>query len=189
MHYNFKHFHTPRMAKDSEGDSGNSSFTNKPHNKVHEFYITGDIKDASEYIEWYNTIRHASESDVIKVFINSYGGDLFAAIQMVNAIQSTKAKVEMHIEGACLSAATVIFLQGDEFFIHPYSTFMIHNYYGGAFGKGNEMFQQITFERQWSEKLFRDVYKHFLTSDEITTVLNGKDLWMSPEEVENRLKK
>lgn len=179
----------PRMSKDDDGESGNSSFTNKPHNKTHEFYITGSIKDASEYVEWYNTIRHAREDDVIKVFINSYGGDLFAAIQLVNALQSTKAKIEMHIEGACLSAATVIFLQGDEFHIHPYSTFMIHNYYGGAFGKGNEMFEQIAFERDWSENLFRDVYKDFLSDEEITNVLNGKDIWMTPREVKERIEK
>lgn len=188
-HYEERYPRIPtRMAKNEEGDSGNKSFTNKPSkNKKHEFYLVDGITDAGEYVEWCDKIRHAPETDEIHIYINSYGGYLFTAIQLVNSIQKSKAKVIAHVEGACLSAATIIFLSADEQDIHPLSTFMIHDYSGGSFGKGGEMFDQISFERKWSETVFRESYRDFLTKDEIKTVLNGKDFWMNAEEVKKRL--
>lgn len=177
-----------RMAKDDEGDSGNNSFTNKPSGKIHEFYLVDMIGDSSDYLEWLNTIRHAKKDDEIHIYINSYGGQLFTAIQLVSAIQKCEAKVKVTIEGVCLSAATIVFLAGDEHEIHPLSSFMIHNYSGGTFGKGNEMFEQINHEKKWSEKVFRDSYSNFLTEEEIVSVLGGKDLWMDADEVAKRLK-
>ena len=176
------------MSKDDEGDSGNNSFTNKPSGKIHEFYLTGSVNEASEYVEWFNTIRHASADDTIQIYINSYGGDLFTAIEFVNVIQKTKAKVKMIVEGACLSAATVIFLQGHEFEIHPFSTFMVHTYTSGTFGKGNEMYDQISYEKNWSENIIRSVYDKFLTQEELNMVIEGKDLWLTPKEVTERMK-
>ena len=44
-------------------------------------------------------------------------------------------------------------------------------------------------EKDWSEKLLRDVYSDFLTEKEITSILDNKDIWMDGDEVIKRLKK
>jgi hypothetical protein len=64
---------------------------------------------------------------------------------------------------------------------------MIHNYSGGTFGKGGEMMDQLTFESKWSENLFRDAYTDFLSAQEIKDVLKGQDLWLSADQVVERL--
>ena len=38
--------------------------------QIHEFYISGAIKSPENYIEWFDTIRHAREDDTIKIYIN-----------------------------------------------------------------------------------------------------------------------
>ncbi len=155
---------------------------------VHEFYLSGEIESSEEYIQWFDTIRHASETDVVKIYINSHGGDVFTAIQFMRVLQETDANVVMSVEGQCASAATMIMLCGHNFEISDHSMFMFHNYSGGTFGKGGEMLDQLQHERKWSERLLREVYKDFLTEDEITSVLNNKDIWMDGQEVAKRLK-
>ena len=49
------------------------------------------------------------------------------------------------------------------------------------------MIDQLTYERSWSEKLLKEVYADFLNEKEIESILNGKDLWMSSDEVTKRM--
>jgi len=93
------------------------------------------------------------------------------------------------VEGACMSAATIIFLMSDSFEISQHSMFMFHNYSGGTMGKGGEMIDQIKHERKWSEKLLKEIYSNFLKPDEIKSILENKDIWMTGEEVVQRLNK
>lgn len=154
---------------------------------VHEFYLSGEIESPEEYIQWFDTIRHAGETDVIKIYINSPGGDVFTTIQFMRALKETPANVVMSVEGVCASAATMIFLCGDSFEVSDHSMFMFHNYSSGVFGKGGEMFDQLKHEREWSAKLLKEVYKDFLTETEINSILDNKDIWMDGEEVIKRL--
>lgn len=168
-------------------DSGPTYFPDRPIAKVHKFYISGEIKPPSEYISWFETIRNAGETDVVVLHINSYGGDLFTAIQFMRAMTETKANIVASVEGACMSAATIIFLSARHWEISKHSMFMFHNYSSGSFGKGGEMYDNIVHEREWSKKLWKDVYSGFLTDEEITSILQNKDIWMSGEEVSKRL--
>lgn len=171
----------------SKPNKQDDRFFSKNLVNVHEFYLCGDIESADEYISWFDTIRHAGEADVIKFYINSYGGDVFTAIQFMRALKETSAAVIMSVEGACMSAATMIFLCADQFEVSEHSMFMFHNYSGGTMGKGGEMLDQLQHERAWSEKLLRNIYEDFLTGDEITSMLNNKDIWMDGHEVVKRL--
>lgn len=164
-----------------------AAFTDKPLAHLHEYYITGTIEDASKYTEWFNQIRHAPPTDVIKLYINSEGGSLWTAIQFMRVIRECKAPVVASVEGACMSAATIIFLMSDTYEISPHSMFMFHNYSGGTIGKGGEMIDQIKHERVWSEKLLFEIYENFLTDSEIRSILENKDIWMTAEEVVQRL--
>lgn len=156
---------------------------------IHEFYLSGDIESSEDYIDWFDTIRSANENDILKFYINSSGGDLFTAIQFMRVLAETAANVVVSVEGACMSAATLIFLHGHQFEVSPHSMFMFHNYSSGVVGKGGEMYDRLSHEKDWSEKLLRDVYSDFLTEKEITSILDNKDIWMDGDEVIKRLKK
>jgi ATP-dependent protease ClpP protease subunit len=156
---------------------------------LYEFYISGPIEGPEDYIEMFDKMRHATEMDVIKLYINSPGGSLSTAIQFLRVAAESDAEIITSAEGECMSAATIMFLSGDSFEVTPHSMFMFHNYSGGAFGKGGEMIDQLQYERKWSERLLKDVYKNFLTEEEILSMLNNKDIWMDGEDVIERLNK
>jgi ATP-dependent protease ClpP protease subunit len=132
-------------------------------------------------------MRNAGENDVIQIHINSYGGDLFTAIQFLRAIADTQAHVICSVEGACMSAATMIFLCADTFEVSEHSMFMFHNYSSMTHGKGGEMYDNIVHERKWSEHLLKRIYDGFLRTDEIASLLDNKDIWMDGQEVLKRL--
>jgi len=174
------------MTDETKITLGKQYFT-KNTGSVYEFYLSGEIEDASEYSEWFDIIRNARLGDVVKIYINSCGGDLYTALQFLRVLSESSAHVITSVEGACMSAATMIFLHGDEFEVTPHSLFMFHNYSAGVFGKGGEMFDQLQFERSWSENFLRDVYHDFLTPDEIKSMLDNKDIWLTSEQVLARI--
>lgn len=165
------------------------AFLNKAIGSLHTFYLSGNIESPEEYITWFEIMRNAGDHDAIQIHINSYGGDLFTAIQFLRAIADTEAHVICSVEGACMSAATMIFLAADSFEVSEHSIFMFHNYSGGTFGKGGEMIDQLQHERKWSQHLLQRIYSEFLTESEITALLDNKDMWMDGEEVLKRLAK
>lgn len=155
----------------------------------YEYYISGEIDSPDNYVEWFDTIRHCKPGDVVKIYINSYGGDMFTGIQFMRVLSETEATVICSVEGACMSAATMLFLCADEFEVTPHSMFMFHNYSGGTFGKGGEMYGQIQHERKWSERLLKEIYEDFLSPSEIQSLLDNKDMWMDVDEVIIRMEK
>ena len=171
-----------------QGKKPKDVFLGKPLASLHEFYLTSEIGPNEEYSEWFDIIISCSENDVIKLHINCYGGDMFTAIQFMRVLTETDATVVCSVEGACMSAATMIFLTADMYEVSEHSMFMFHNYSGGTFGKGGEMFDQLKHERAWSEKILRSVYEDFLTPDEITQLLDNKDIWMDGDNAIKRLK-
>jgi len=168
-------------------DTGLNRGFRKCTSALYEFYLSGQITGPEDYIEWFNTIRSATEEDVVKIYINSSGGDLNTAIQFMRVLSETQATVVCSVEGSCISAATMIFLCADIFEITPHSLFMFHNYSGGMFGKGGEIYDQAVFEREWSKQFLQYIYKNFLTNKEIDSLLENKDLWLHSDEVTKRV--
>ena len=169
--------------------SSNPNYFCNSVGRLHDFYLTGVIGPAEEYLQWFQTIRNAGETDVIVIHINSYGGDMMTAIQLMQAIGETDATVVCSVEGACMSAATIVFLSGEQYQLNEFSVFMFHNYSGMNIGKGGEMFDAISHERVWSNNLLRKVYDGFLTKKELSAIMENKDIWMNADDVIKRLEK
>ena len=157
------------------------------YGSIMDFYLSSQIGDAKDYIDWFHKIRNARQTDIINIHINCPGGNLFTTVQFLQVLRECPAHIIMHVSGACMSAATLIFLQGDEFIINEHSAFLFHNYSGGLIGKGGEMYSNVVHDRKWSEKLFRSHYEGFLTADEISQLMDDKDIWMDAQKVKERL--
>jgi ATP-dependent protease ClpP protease subunit len=159
------------------------------YGSIKEYYLVEEIGEPQDYVDCFHEIRNSRDTDTIKIYINCPGGNLFTTIQFLQVLSETKAHVIVCVEGACMSAATLIFLMGDEYIITDYSMFMFHNYSGGTEGKGAEMYHGMIHQRKWSAKLFKEMYQNFLTEQEIAELLNDKDLWLDAQQVIERLKK
>jgi len=68
----------------------------------------------------------ASQGD-ISVWLNSPGGDVFAASQIYTMLKEYSGKVTVQIDGLAASAASVIAMAGDEVLMSPVAMMMIHN--------------------------------------------------------------
>lgn len=168
-------------------DGKTVAFIGQPLAQTHKFYVCGEIGDAVDYVEWFEIIRNAGENDVVYLYINSPGGKLWTAIQMMRAMAECKGTLVASVEGMCMSAATLIFLAAKHYEISNHSMFMFHNYSNIAVGKGGEIHDQVLHEREWSQRMFTDQYKDFLTDQEIKSVLDNKDIWLTGDEVVQRL--
>ncbi len=104
-----------------------------------ELKIEGDIVSDNDVwlYEWFGD-EHTSknkfknelsshEGKPITVWIDSYGGDVFAAAGIYNALKEHKGKITVKIDGKAMSAASVIAMAGDEILMSPVGMLMIHN--------------------------------------------------------------
>jgi ATP-dependent Clp protease protease subunit len=77
----------------------------------------------------------------ITVWINSPGGDVFAAAQIYNMLKEYPGNVEVRIDGMAASAASVVAMAGDRISMSPVAMMMIHNPMTVAMGD-HKAFQQ-----------------------------------------------
>jgi ATP-dependent protease ClpP protease subunit len=63
----------------------------------------------------------------IDVHINSPGGSVFEATAIYNALKDHRAQVVVQIDGAALSAATIVAMAGDEILIAGNALMMVHS--------------------------------------------------------------
>jgi ATP-dependent Clp protease protease subunit len=80
-----------------------------------------------------------SGSGNVTVWINSPGGDVFAAAQIYNMLMDYSGKVTVKIDGLAASAASVIAMAGSDVYMSPVSMLMIHNPSTIAIGDSEEM--------------------------------------------------
>jgi len=75
----------------------------------------------------------------VTVWINSPGGDVFAASQIYNALREYPGKVTVKIDGIAASAASIVAMAGAEVLMSPVSYMIIHNPATIAIGDSAEM--------------------------------------------------
>jgi ATP-dependent Clp protease protease subunit len=81
-----------------------------------------------------DAIARAGDAEVLNVYINSPGGDVFEGRAIMAAISRFAGKTVAHIDSLCASAATGIALACNEVEMSDGAFFMIHNASGMAWG-------------------------------------------------------
>ncbi len=152
-------------------------------------FMNTDVSEPSDYNEFCHTLANATSEDHFIIDINTPGGILDSAFKVIHAIQNTKAKTTAKLTGTVASAGTIIALACDEMEVSDHLRFMIHNYSGGAAGKGHEIKDQIDFSDKNLKATFNKLYDGFLSKKEIKQVIAGKDMWFNSEEVRKRWKR
>lgn len=107
------------------------------NNKEADVYVFGDIVDPLEKAFWgvesdvsgFSLAQDVKDLDVdvINVHINSYGGSVSEGLAIYNTLKNHKAKIRTYCDGFACSAASVVFMAGDERYMNDASLLMIHN--------------------------------------------------------------
>lgn len=97
-----------------------------------ELLLYGDISERSWWEDAATPKRFADDlaalGDVkeITVYINSGGGDVFAAQAIGNMLERNAATVTAHIDGLCASAATIVACHADKVVAAADGSYMVH---------------------------------------------------------------
>lgn len=122
------------------------------------------------------------ECDVINVYINSYGGEVAEGLAIYNQLKRHKAKVKTVCDGFACSAASVIFMAGDERVMSTASLLMIHNAWTYASGNAKELRKQAddldTITQASINAYMQEVN---ITEEELRQMLDN-ETWISPQE-------
>ena len=105
--------------------------------------LNGEISDETWYGDEVTPALFQKELDAgtgdITVWINSPGGDVFAAAQIYNMLMEYKGDVTVKVDALAASAASVIAMAGTEVLMSPVGMMMIHNPMTIAIGDSKEM--------------------------------------------------
>jgi len=120
-------------------------------------------------------------ASVIRVEINSPGGDVFDGIAIYNALRSHPAKVTTRVDGIAASIASVIFQAGDRRVVQPSGQLMIHNAWTVAVGDANDLDDVAAILRQ-QDTVIAGIYaaRSGRPVDEFRTMMDA-ETWMTAE--------
>ena len=120
-----------------------------------------------------------SGSGDITLWINSPGGDVFAASQIYNMLMDYKGNVTVKIDGLAASAASVIAMAGTRVLMSPVSQIMVHNPMTVAIGNAEEMSKAIDMLSEIKESIINAYeLKTNLPRDEISKMMDS-ETWMN----------
>ena len=121
----------------------------------------------------------------ITVWINSPGGDVFAAAQIYNMLRDYKGSVTVKIDGIAASAASVIAMAGDKVCVSPVAMMMIHNPATMAMGEAKDMQKAITMLNEVKESILNAYeFKTGLTRARLSHMMDDETWFNAKKAVE-----
>lgn len=167
------------------------NFKNAADGESVDLRIEGEIvsDDDSWFYDWleiphaapnaFRTALSDQKGKNINVWVDSWGGDVFAGVGIYNALKEHKGKVTVKIDGKAVSAGSVIAMAGDEILMSPGSIIMIHNAWGMAVGESKDMRQRADVLDEIKEGLV-NIYQSRtgLSRNKIAKMMDD-ETWMS----------
>ena len=145
--------------------------------------LDGEISDETWWgdeitPQMFRSELNAAEGD-IDLWINSPGGDCYAAAQIYNMLMEYKGNVAVKIDGIAASAASVVAMAGSTVEMSPVATIMIHNPMTVSIGDTHEMERTITFLAEIKESIINAYQlKTGLSRAKISRLMDA-ETWMN----------
>ncbi|HRR77846.1 MAG TPA: Clp protease ClpP [Ruminococcus sp.] len=148
-----------------------------------ELYLNGAIAEETWFGDEVTPAAFKSElkkhTGNITVWINSPGGDCFAASQIYTMLKSHKGKITVKIDGIAASAASVVAMAGDVTLISPTGMLMIHNPATVAAGSKADMEKAIELLEEVKESIINAYETKTSLSRARISHLMDESTWMN----------
>ncbi|SCY25477.1 head maturation protease, ClpP-related [Alkaliphilus peptidifermentans] len=146
-------------------------------------YLDGYIAQESWFEDEVSPREFKAELDEadgdITLWINSPGGDVFAASQIYTMLKEYLGRVTVKIDGIAASAASVIAMAGDEVLMSPTAMLMIHNPSTIVWGEEADMKRGIEMLAEVKESIITAYeLKTKLPRNKISQMMD-RETWMS----------
>ena len=152
-------------------------------------YLNGEISDETWYgdevtPELFLSELSAGDGD-ITVWINSPGGDVFAAAQIYNMLMDYKGNVTVKVDALAASAASVIAMAGTTVQMSPVAMMMIHNPMTIAIGDSDEMKRAGSMLDEVKESIMNAYeIKTGLSRNELSNLMNAESWFNARKAIE-----
>lgn len=152
-------------------------------------YLTGEISDETWFGDEVTPRLFKDElmtgSGDITLWINSPGGDVFAAAQIYNMLMDYPGQVTVKIDGLAASAASVIAMAGSQVEMSPVAMMMIHNPITVAIGDSKEMQKAIDMLAEVKESIVNAYeIKTGLSRNKISKLMDAESWFNAKKAVE-----
>lgn len=150
-----------------------------------DIYIFGDIT-SWEYLESdvssYTLARAVQDLDVdeIAVHINSYGGETAEGLAIYNSLKNHPARIRTICDGFACSAASVVFMAGDDRVMNDTSLLMVHNAWTSVSGNAKELRKEANDLELISNTAARAYQTRVSISEEQLSELLENETWITP---------
>jgi ATP-dependent Clp endopeptidase proteolytic subunit ClpP len=142
-------------------------------------FSINDEDDEKEETE----VGYNRKKDPIVMYIHSDGGEAYAALSLISAMETSKTPIITVALGKCASAAFTIFLAGDKRVSQKHSTFMYHQVASGSNGSLNNM-KNRTDEMERLQKILDELFisRTNIKEEDLKIKYENKDWYISPKE-------
>ena len=152
-------------------------------------YLSGEISDETWFGDEVTPRLFKDElmtgSGDITLWINSPGGDVFAAAQIYNMLMDYPGQVTVKIDGLAASAASVIAMAGSQVEMSPVAMMMIHNPITVAIGDSKEMQKAIDMLAEVKESIVNAYeIKTGLSRNKISRLMDAESWFNAKKAVE-----
>jgi ATP-dependent Clp protease protease subunit len=149
-------------------------------------YLDGEISDETWYGDEVTPQVFKDELNSgkgnITLWINSPGGDVFAAAQIYNMLMDYPYEVTVKIDALAASAASVIAMAGTRVCMSPVAMLMVHNPATIAIGDSEEMQKAIDMLSEVKESIMNAYeIKSGLSRNKISKLMDA-ETWMNAKE-------
>ncbi len=155
--------------------------------KKASLYIFGSISSypwREKDKDAYGIVKELSELEVdeIDVHINSTGGAVAEGLAIYNVLKNSNMKVTTYCDGFACSAASVVFMAGDERIMNEASLLMIHNAW--TYGEGNaaELRKQAEDLDKITKTSVKSYMRHVNISEEELKEMMDEETWITAED-------
>lgn len=131
--------------------------------------------------EFTRDIEALGDVTEIDVHINSDGGEVAAATAIYNQLRAHKATVTTYVDGIAASAASLIFMAGDNRIMRPASILMIHNPGILASGTSDKLRAAADYLDKLKEAVLTAYNRATISESEISKLMDN-ETWMTANE-------
>ena len=156
-----------------------------------DYYIDEDVGPVENYRDLIHTLHSASETDSVRVWVDTNGGHLDTALAIIDALENTEASVTVIVTGRAYSAGSLLALAGMKYgqlVLGARARFMIHSGHWGFGGKESEVEEHTKASLELIRELKKEFYTGFLTDEEMKLLNIGKDYYFDAKEAGKRIK-
>lgn len=156
--------------------------------KTGELTLYGEISDISWWgdeitpKQFKEDLDALGDIDVLNVYINSPGGDVFAGQTIHSMLKRHKATINVYIDGLAASIASVIAMAGDRVIMPRNAMMMIHNPWTIAMGNAQELRKTADdLDKAGQSMIEAYLSKASIERDKIAELMEA-ETWLSAEE-------